>query len=229
MAIRDWTAGPEPDPTRGRRPMTDSDAGGRGGSEDRGPADEGPPAPEPVIEAFEHIAERYGLNRSCGRVFGLCYFASEPQSLDDLVSASGYAKSTVSTATQTLARLSLLSRRSGSEGGQRVYFSAETNLVTVIQDLIGRHIVRDVRSVQDAIRAAERTADGDYRDEPEADEVLDSLRADVERIGNVAGLVASLPEEELDALLSDETAEDDAEAGEPERRRSPGFYPRWRR
>lgn len=229
MATCDWTDVHEPCPIRERTPMTDSEAGSRTGSEDRGPGDDGPPAPEPVIEAFEQIAERYGLNRSCGRVFGLCYFASEPQSLDDLVMASGYAKSTVSTATQTLARLSLLSRRSGNEGGQRVYFSAETNLVTVIQDLIGRHVVRDVRSVQNAIRTAERTVDGDQRDKSEATEVLDSLRADVERVGNVADLIASLPEEELDALLSDETAEDDAEAEEPERRRSPGFYPRWRR
>lgn len=202
--------------------MTDpgSRSGGSGHRNDGGNLD----TVEPVIDVFERLADRYGLNRSCGRIYGLCYFTAEPQSLDDLVGKSGYAKSTVSTATQTLTRLSLLSRRSGAQGGQRVYFTAESDVGSVLQDLVGRRVVRDVRDLLGAVDRVDRSRDTNGR--PDDDTApIDRLRADAERIGAVAELLAELPDERLDSLIEaapEETAE------EPERRRSPGFYPRWR-
>lgn len=187
-------------------------------------------APEPVIETFERLAERYGLNRSCGRIYGICYFAEEPLSLDELVAESGYAKSTVSTAAQTLTRLSLLSRRSVSPGGRRVYYEAERDVKTAIQELLVQHVVRDIRELLGALRKVDGTSTDPGMSKSTRDAALAALRADAERIGTLVEALAGLPDDRLDEVLAaatavDEDAGDSDETTEP--RRSPGFYPRW--
>ena len=120
-----------------------------------------------VIESMERSAEVYGLSRSAGRVYGVLYFAREPLSIPDLVEATGYAKSTISTVTRKLSRIGLLRRRSSGGGGRRVQFEPETDLWFVLRDVGRQYLHREMSATQRSLeRALARTdaADGDDRD-----------------------------------------------------------------
>jgi DNA-binding transcriptional regulator GbsR (MarR family) len=119
-----------------------------------GPAGE---ARERVITAFERSAEIYGLNRSYGRLYGLLYFADGPASLDQLVDASGYAKSTVSTALKDMERLHLVYRRSVPGEGKKAFYEAERDFWTVVREFLRREVQREIDTVSRALADAEET------------------------------------------------------------------------
>jgi DNA-binding transcriptional regulator GbsR (MarR family) len=125
---------------------------------------------EEVVESLERSAEVYGLSRSAGRIYGTLHFAERPLSIPDLVEATGYAKSTISTATRRLARLGLVRRRSAGDGGSRVHFTTETSLWVVLQEVFQQYAHREVRASQrtfDSALAGLRSLDGQ---DTEADE-----------------------------------------------------------
>lgn len=121
-------------------------------------------AREEVIGAMERTAEIYGVSRSYGRLYGLLFFADEPVSLDTLVERSGYAKSTVSSTTRELQRLHLVHRRSVAGEGKRAFYEAERDFWTVLQELFGREVRREIdtmlRSLETAVERLE-SAEGD--------------------------------------------------------------------
>lgn len=127
------------------------------------PADEVPPeiagARETVIEAFEATAALYGVKRSCGRIYGLLYFADEPLSLDELAEQSGYAKSTVSTVASTLERYYLVHRRSRPGAGKRVFYEAQRDWWYALEQLFAREGAREVATMRRAIETAETALD----------------------------------------------------------------------
>ncbi len=114
-------------------------------------------ARERVITAFERSAEIYGLNRSYGRLYGLLYFADGPASLDQLVDASGYAKSTVSTALKDMERLHLVYRRSIPGEGKKAFYEAERDFWTVVREFLRREVQREIDTVSRALADAEET------------------------------------------------------------------------
>ncbi|MFB6352527.1 MAG: GbsR/MarR family transcriptional regulator [Halobacteriales archaeon] len=154
-------------------------------------ADDGPPrgtgrapdgrvqrAREEVIEALERSAAVYGLNRSYGRLWGVLFFADEPRSLDELVEASGYAKSTVSTAMQRMERLHLVHRRSVPGGGKRAYYEAETDFWAIIRAFLEREVRREIDIMTRALATAEDELEA--ADDPAAEADLKKVR-DLER------------------------------------------------
>jgi DNA-binding transcriptional regulator GbsR (MarR family) len=119
-------------------------------------------AREEVIEAMAQSAEMYGLNQSYGRLYGKLFFADEPLSLDELVTETGYAKSTVSTAMNSLERIHMVRRRSIPGEGKKAYFEAETDWWYVFQEILNREVMREIRIMNRALdSAAETLADAD--------------------------------------------------------------------
>jgi len=110
-----------------------------------------------VIEAMERSAEIYGLNRSYGRLYGICYFADDPVSLDELVAESGYAKSTISTAMKDMERLHLVHRRSVPGEGKKAFYEAERDFWTVLQEFLRREVRREIDTMTRALDEAEAT------------------------------------------------------------------------
>lgn len=131
------------------------------GDANEDPAEAGTPsdpveaARERVITAIERSAELYGLNRSYGRLYGILYFADEPRSLDELVAASGYAKSTVSSAMRTMERLHFAHRRSMPGEGKKVFYEAERNLWHVVQEFLRHEVAREIDIMTRALEEAE--------------------------------------------------------------------------
>lgn len=114
-------------------------------------------AREEVIEAMARSMEIYGLNQSYGRLYGLLFFAEEPMSLDTLTEKSGYAKSTISTAMNTLERLHFVHRRSIPGEGKKAYFEAETDWWHVFQEVLNQEVMREIRIMGRSLDSAIET------------------------------------------------------------------------
>lgn len=112
-------------------------------------------AREEVVEALATAAEMYGVRRSCGRLYGVLYFADEPLSLDELAERSGYAKSTVSTVMSTLERYNFAYRRSRPGEGKRAFFEAERDWWRAVEQILRREGQREIATMTRALDAAE--------------------------------------------------------------------------
>lgn len=108
-----------------------------------------------VADTMARTGEIYGFNRSYGRLYGILYFSGEIQSLDELAEDSGYAKSTVSNAMQTLERYHLVHRRSLPGEGRKVYYEPETDFWTIIREFLEQQGRREIRIMQRGLENAE--------------------------------------------------------------------------
>jgi DNA-binding transcriptional regulator GbsR (MarR family) len=157
-------------------------------------------AREEVIEAMAQSAEMYGLNQSYGRLYGQLFFADEPLSLDELVTATGYAKSTVSTAMNSLERIHMVRRRSIPGEGKKAYFEAETDWWYVFQEILNQEVMREIRIMSRALdSAAETLADADSE---KAKRDLEKIREFQRLYARGEQLVKLLTNQSTDRLVS---------------------------
>lgn len=156
-------------------------------------------ARERVIESMEQSAEVYGLSRSAGRIYGVLYFATEPLSIPELVTETGYAKSTVSNVTRKLTRIGLIHRRSSDGGGRRVQFSAEREVWFVLQNVFQQYILRETQATIRTLRRAENALPDDA--ETHEHRRIDDLLRTYEDLQEILELTAEFSAAELrDAL-----------------------------
>lgn len=147
---------------------------------------------------MERSAAEYGLPRSCGRLYGVLFFAEEPLSLDDLADRSGYAKSTVSDITRTLEDLYLVRQTSAPAGGRRSYFEAERDLWYAFQKVIQESGQREVTIMQRALGEAETTLTDTDDAETDLERVRD-LQATYEQVNT---MLETLNNQSADELLA---------------------------
>ncbi|MXR50456.1 transcriptional regulator [Halovenus sp. WSH3] len=155
-------------------------------------------AREEVLDAMERAAEIYGLSRSYGRLYGLLFFAEEPMSLDDLVERSEYAKSTVSTAMNSLQRLHLVHRRSIPGEGKKAFYEAERDFWTVFQEFLRREVRREVDTMIRSLDRAEQHLDG--LDDEQAQRDLEKIRQLRRMYDRSQSLIDILTSSSLDRL-----------------------------
>lgn len=159
-------------------------------------------ARETVVEALGRTAELYGTSRSIGRVYGRLFFADDPVSLDELVDRTGYAKSTVSTATSTLERFHLVRRRSIKGEGKRAFFEANRDLWAVFQRFMEQQVTREIRIMLDALEEAEEALAQAEGERASRDlERIRSLRRTYERAETAVRTLSRLPVERLRSLF----------------------------
>lgn len=111
-------------------------------------------ARDEVINSMERSAEVFGLSRSAGRVYGVLYFADSPLSIPELVTKTGYAKSTISTVTRKLTRIGMIRRQSSSGGGRRVQFEPVRDQWLVIQDVLHQYLNREFTTTRRDLQLA---------------------------------------------------------------------------
>ena len=86
---------------------------------------------------MSQIAQFWGFPRAMGAVYGALYLSGAPLSLDDLVSLAGVTKGAVSTHVRALGRLQMV-RRHVEVGDRKDYYVAETQLWTVVRNVLGQ-------------------------------------------------------------------------------------------
>ena len=176
--------------------MSDTEPG------DTEPADEVESARAEVIDALERTAEVYGAKRSYGRLFGILLFADGPLSLDELVDESGYAKSTVSTATSALERFHLVHRRSLPGEGKKAYFEAETDLWHVFQRFLEDEVSREIRIMSRALDDAAAKLEAAESERADRDlEKVKRLQRVYDRSERLVSVLTSHPVERMSDLL----------------------------
>jgi DNA-binding transcriptional regulator GbsR (MarR family) len=148
-------------------------------------------AREEVIEAMARSIEMYGANQSYGRLYGILFFAEEPMSLDTLTEESGYAKSTVSTAMESLSQIHLIHRQSIPGEGKKAYYEAETDWWYVFQEVLNQEVMREIRIMGRALDSAAETL---------ADAESEKTQRDFEKIRKLQRLFAR--SEQLVELLT---------------------------
>ena len=157
-------------------------------------------ARQQVIEAMARSMEVYGGKRSYGRLYGICYFADGPLSLDRLVEESGYAKSTVSTAMNALERFHLVQRRSLPGEGKKAFFEAEEDLWYVFEQVLDEQVRREMQLVRRALEAAEGALE--ESEAGRAKEDLRKIREFQEVVVRMESIVDVLTEDGLETLAS---------------------------
>jgi DNA-binding transcriptional regulator GbsR (MarR family) len=159
-------------------------------------------AREEVIEAMARSAEVYGAKRSYGRLYGILFFADGPLSLDKLVEQSDYAKSTVSTAMNTLNRYHMVRRRSVSGGGKKAFYEAETDFWYIFQQFLQQEVQREIEIMSRVLDNAVMTLEATDTDQAERDlEKLRELQDVYQRSEKLITVVTSHPLDRLANLL----------------------------
>jgi DNA-binding transcriptional regulator GbsR (MarR family) len=149
-------------------------------------------AREEVIEAMARSAEVYGAKRSYGRLYGILFFEDGALSLDELVEHSEYAKSTVSTAMNTLDRYHMVRRRSVSGEGKKAFYEAETDFWYIFQQFLQQEVRREIQIMSRALDDAIRTLEASDSEQAENDlEKLRELRNLYQRSEKLIGVVTS--------------------------------------
>jgi DNA-binding transcriptional regulator GbsR (MarR family) len=145
-------------------------------------------------------AEVYGAKRSYGRLYGILFFEDEALSLDELVEHSEYAKSTVSTAMNTLDRYHMVRRRSVSGEGKKAFYEAETDFWYIFQQFLQQEVQREIQIMSRALDDAIKTLEASDSEQAERDlEKLRELRSLYQRGEKLIGVVTS---QSLDRLAS---------------------------
>lgn len=157
-------------------------------------------AREEVIEAMANGAEAYGAKRSYGRLYGILFFAEEPLSLDDLVAASGYAKSTVSTAMTTLERFHMVQRRSLPGEGKRAFFEAEDDFWYAVQQFLETTFRRELGAMSRSFEASAMLLE--ETDTHDADADLERVRRLEAACDRSDALLEALTESSFDELAA---------------------------
>lgn len=157
-------------------------------------------AREEVIEAMVQSAEIYGLNQSYGRLYGTLFFADEPLSLDELVAETGYAKSTVSTAMNSLERIHMVRRRSIPGEGKKAYFEAETDWWHIFQEVLNQEAMREIRVMTRALDSAAETLED--VDSEKAKRDLEKIREFQRLYARGERLVELLTNQSIERLVS---------------------------
>ena len=149
-------------------------------------------AQDTVINAMTRTAEVYGAKQIYGRLYGILYFSPEPLSLDDLTDASGYAKSTVSTAMKTLQGYHLVERRSIPGEGKKAFYEAEDDFWYVFCRFLGDQVAREADIMLSSLEEAqELLEDGDSEDIRYQQEQVEKLTQTYEKAQQMIDLFTS--------------------------------------
>jgi DNA-binding transcriptional regulator GbsR (MarR family) len=162
-----------------------------------------------VIEALARSAEVYGAKRSYGKLYGILFFADEPLSLDELVERSDYAKSTVSTAMNTLERFHMAHRRSLPGEGKKAFYEAETDFWYIFQQFLQQEVRREIDIMTRALDSAITTLEEAETEQATRDlEKLRNLRRVYQRSERLVNLVTSQPVDRLSSMAQKLTGGD---------------------
>lgn len=90
------------------------------------------PAQQELVELAARLAQRLGLTRSTGQIYGLLFVSPRPLSLDDIAERLALSKTSASTGSRQLAALNLI-RQVWLPGERRDHFEVRADLREVLR------------------------------------------------------------------------------------------------
>lgn len=129
-----------------------------------------------VIESLAENMDLYGITLSTGHLYGMMFFQDEPMTLDEMGSAMGMSKTSMSTGTRTLMDLKMVKKR-WSKGSRKDLYEVESDWY---QNFIDFFSIRWRSSVEHNLYALRRSMQElqvlkeQYPDDETLQEVIDN-------------------------------------------------------
>jgi len=152
-----------------------------------------------IVDACIKAASNKGLSDAVGVLRGTLFLADEPMSMDELVSETGYSKSTVSSNMSLLENLGL-TRRVVIPGDKRYHYSPVTDPDSLKKAML-INVRNEILLLMAALDRTEKDIDSDDSSSRAILERIDSIRQYYIQTDRLLDLIAKYTTEELIELL----------------------------
>jgi DNA-binding transcriptional regulator GbsR (MarR family) len=152
-----------------------------------------------IVDACIKAASNKGLSDAVGVLRGTLFLADEPMSMDELVSETGYSKSTVSSNMSLLENLGL-ARRVVIPGDKRYHYSPVTDPDSLKKAML-INVRNEILLLMAALDRTEKDIDSDDSSSRAILERIDSIRQYYIQTDRLLDLISKYTTEELIELL----------------------------
>ena len=152
-----------------------------------------------IVDACIKAASNTGLSDAVGVLRGTLFLADEPMSMDELVSETGYSKSTVSSNMSLLENLGL-ARRVVIPGDKRYHYSPVTDPDSLKKAML-INVRNEILLLMAALDRTEKDIDSDDSSSRAILERIDSIRQYYIQTDRLLDLISKYTTEELIELL----------------------------
>ena len=153
----------------------------------------------PLVDACIKAASNKGLSDAVGVLRGTLFLADEPMSMDELVSETGYSKSTVSSNMSLLENLGL-TRRVVIPGDKRYHYSPVTDPDSLKKAML-INVRNEILLLMAALDRTEKDIDSDDSSSRAILERIESIRQYYIQTDRLLDLISKYTTEELIELL----------------------------
>ncbi len=113
-----------------------------------------------MVDAGGRTAQSFGVSRLFGQIYILLYLSPEPRSLDEMASALGVSKASVSITCRQLEGWGAV-KRVWVKGDRKDYYQAQTDLGTIINNGLLSAINKKLDTAEIQIQRSIELLDGD--------------------------------------------------------------------
>ena len=152
-----------------------------------------------IVDACIKASSNKGLSDAVGVLRGTLFLADEPMSMDELVSETGYSKSTVSSNMSLLENLGL-TRRVVIPGDKRYHYSPVTDPDSLKKAML-INVRNEILLLMAALDRTEKDIDSDDSSSRAILERIDSIRQYYIQTDRLLDLISKYTTEELIELL----------------------------
>jgi DNA-binding transcriptional regulator GbsR (MarR family) len=159
-----------------------------------------PVASREFVLRWGEMGDRWGLNRSVAQVHALLYLAERPLTAEDIAGQLAMARSNVSTSLRELLAWNLI-RRMPLLGERRDFYSAETDVWTIVQRIAAGRKTRELDPAAAALRQCLAASEADPDVSPTVHRRLSQMLEFVDRVGRWYDDVLTLPKAQVMTLF----------------------------
>ncbi|MBX3080516.1 MAG: ArsR family transcriptional regulator [Anaerolineae bacterium] len=105
-----------------------------------------------MLEGLGQLADYFGYNKAMGKMYGALLLSPEPMSLDDLMAHLDVSKASVSMNMRMLENMGMV-REAWVRGDRRKYYEAESDLWTILTNVLGSRELRDVNQALNVLES----------------------------------------------------------------------------
>lgn len=152
-----------------------------------------------VVDACVQAANLKGLSDACGVLRGTLLLSLDPVSMDDLVSTTGYSKSTISASMSLLENLGL-AKRVVKPGDKRYHYLPVTEPDTLRAAMLN-HVKKELMMILGALDKSEKLLESTSSENREIREAIFRIRSFYSKAIRLLDIMASYTTEELIEIL----------------------------
>lgn len=148
-------------------------------------------AQEVFLGKLNRICKKFGLNSVMAQLYAILYFSDKTLSLDDMANRLEISKGSASVNIRGLERYGAV-RRVWVKGSRRDYYEAETNIVKVISDIVGKKLEGRLLEIGEMIRDSSEVLNSFSSSNNEQKNDIGVFKERLEKVGELQYIVQAL-------------------------------------